>query len=114
MAQPAAGRDHNCTLRNTGALQCWGYNASSQLGDGTVMLRTPPVAASNVSGSIRDIALGTDCSCAVLAGGGGICWGHNAHGRLGNGSMLSVSLAVPQPIAQWLQNDLIFRNGLEH
>lgn len=109
----AAGRDHNCALRNTGALQCWGYNASIQLGDGTVVLRTPPVAASNVNGSIREIALGADSSCAVLASGDGTCWGHNAHGRLGNGSVLPASLAVPQSIAQWLQNDLIFRNGFE-
>lgn len=109
----AAGRDHNCVLRDTGALQCWGYNASGQLGDGSVAQRTQPVAASNVSGSIREIALGADSSCAVLANGDGICWGSNAHGRLGNGSVLPATLAVPQSIAQWLQNDLIFRDSFQ-
>lgn len=108
----AAGRDHTCALRNTGALLCWGYNASSQLGDGTTVLRTQPVAASHVSGSIREIALGADSSCAVLASGEGVCWGYNGHGRLGNGSV-QPTLAIPQPIAQWLQNDLIFRDDFQ-
>lgn len=108
----AAGRDHNCALRDTGALLCWGYNASSQLGDGTVVQRNQPVAASNVTGTIREIALGADSSCAVLADGEGICWGYNGQGRLGNGS-ITATLAIPQPIAQWLQNDLVFRYGFE-
>lgn len=108
----AAGRDHNCALRDTGALLCWGFNTSSQLGDGTVVQRNQPVAASNVTGTIREIALGADSSCAVLADGEGICWGYNGQGRLGNGS-ITPTLAVPQPIAQWLQNDLIFRYGFD-
>ncbi len=105
----AAGSYHTCALRNTGALFCWGYNADRQIGDGTTMNRLQPVAASNVGGAIRDLAVGGEASCTVLADGEGECWGNNAYGHLGNGSTAS-PLAVPQRIAQWLRDDLIFRD----
>ncbi|TDR46791.1 Regulator of Chromosome Condensation (RCC1) repeat protein [Tahibacter aquaticus] len=112
VTQLAGGRAHNCALRNTQKFFCWGFNGSSQIGDGATVTRLQPVLASNVSGTIRSLALGGDSSCAVLAGGEGICWGNNDYGRLGNGSM-TASLAVPQPITQWLLDDLIFRDDFE-
>lgn len=105
----AAGSYHTCALRNTGALYCWGYNVDRQLGDGAAVNRLQPVVASNVGGAIRDLALGGEASCTVLADGEGQCWGNNAYGRLGNGSTAS-PLAIPQRIAQWLRGDLIFRD----
>jgi alpha-tubulin suppressor-like RCC1 family protein len=40
----AAGGYHNCAVKTDGAVVCWGYNNSGQLGDGTLvnkLVRTP-------------------------------------------------------------------------
>lgn len=107
-----AGSYHNCVVRDTGALLCWGYNANYQLGNGTVANSLLPIAASNVSGTIRQLALGGEGSCVVLDDGEGLCWGANTQGRFGNGS-LATPLAIPQAVAQWLQHDLIFRSRFD-
>ena len=39
-----AGWYHNCALKNDGAMVCWGFNASGQLGDGTTTNQAKPVA----------------------------------------------------------------------
>lgn len=110
VTQLASGRDHSCALRNTADVYCWGFNGSAQIGDGATVTRLQPVPASNVGGGVQAIALGADSSCAVLATGEGLCWGNNDYGRLGNGSM-TATLAVPQPIAQWVIDDRIFVDG---
>jgi alpha-tubulin suppressor-like RCC1 family protein len=110
--QIAAGYNHNCALRSSGEIVCWGYNNAYQIGDGTAVSRLRPVAASNVAGAIAQLALGGNASCAVLTNGEGSCWGNNDYGRLGNGSMTS-PLAVPQRIAQWVRDDRIFSDGFD-
>jgi alpha-tubulin suppressor-like RCC1 family protein len=41
--------DHVCALLGTGAIQCWGGNQHSQLGDGTTVDRCVPVTAGSIS-----------------------------------------------------------------
>lgn len=41
----AAGSDHNCALRENGAVQCWGANSVGQLGDGHTTDSPIPAAA---------------------------------------------------------------------
>jgi alpha-tubulin suppressor-like RCC1 family protein len=36
------GNGHTCARRTDGTLVCWGLNATSQLGDGTMTNRTAP------------------------------------------------------------------------
>ncbi|TDR45926.1 alpha-tubulin suppressor-like RCC1 family protein [Tahibacter aquaticus] len=112
VARLAAGQYHACALLSSGQLKCWGYNANYQLGDGTLVNRTQPVPAANVSGSIHSLALSGQSSCVVLADESSRCWGLNSAGQLGNGS-IAANFAVPQEIAQWLRDDLIFRDDFE-
>ena len=53
-----SGRDHGLAVLADGTVRAWGYNASGQLGDGSVTNRTSAVTVSGVSD-------------AVKAGGGG-------------------------------------------
>lgn len=42
-----------------------------------------------------DVAAGTDHTCAIVAGGQVACWGQNAAGELGDGTIANRSSAVP-------------------
>ena len=43
VAAIAAGNGHTCAVTSTGVVECWGYNGSGQLGDGTTKERHRPV-----------------------------------------------------------------------
>jgi alpha-tubulin suppressor-like RCC1 family protein len=82
--QLAVGKAHSCALRATGTVTCWGQNEFGQLGDGTVRLRSSPVAVHGVQDAVF-VAAGASHSCAVLSHGELVCWGANYHGQLGVG-----------------------------
>ena len=91
---------HTCALAG-GALWCWGSNDSGQLGDGTVLPRTSPVAVAlgSQTGLASAVTAGDRHTCAVVAGGTQ-CWGAGGSWQLGNGNTSS----QPRPVqAQGLQ-----------
>ncbi len=80
----AAGEFHTCTAHLDGAVECWGFNAPGQLGNGSLF--TVSSATPILTQTIRDAAsvgAGYDHSCAVLTSGQLWCWGNNEHGQLG-------------------------------
>jgi alpha-tubulin suppressor-like RCC1 family protein len=81
----AVGFDDTCALRPDGTVECSGYNASGQLGNGTQIDATTPVLVSGVSGATA-IRSASDHTCVLLAGGSVKCWGANSSGQLGNGT----------------------------
>jgi len=93
------GSTHTCAVRIDGTVQCWGLNASGELGNGsttdaTAMFSLVPVAVSGLTGATA-IATGSAHTCA-LAGDGAIwCWGGNSNGQLGNGSTTGSRVPVP-------------------
>jgi alpha-tubulin suppressor-like RCC1 family protein len=89
----AAGGDHTCVIAN-GSVQCWGFNNSGELGDGTNSTRPSPVTISSLGTGVYAIAAGTDHSCAILGNGAVNCWGKNANGQLGNGTFAPSSTPV--------------------
>ncbi len=84
ITEVAAGGNHACAITDTGAALCWGDNHYGQLGDGTAIDRTNPVAVTGLSSGVVAIASGDNQTCAVLDTGAAKCWGYNRYGQLGN------------------------------
>jgi alpha-tubulin suppressor-like RCC1 family protein len=82
----ATGSSHTCGLTVSGGVWCWGSNGDGQLGDGTTISRTTPVAVTGLNSGAIDISLGSAHSCALMTSGGIKCWGSNSSGQLGNGT----------------------------
>jgi alpha-tubulin suppressor-like RCC1 family protein len=80
-----AGENHACGLEHgTGAIWCWGYNASGQLGLGDTNGRDVPARLA-VPPSALAVAAGYNHTCAVDAQHALWCWGDNTEGQLGQG-----------------------------
>ncbi|MFN3202042.1 MAG: fibrinogen-like YCDxxxxGGGW domain-containing protein [Bradymonadia bacterium] len=88
-------RHHSCVVSTTGALYCWGANASGQLGQGDANLRGNDAneMGANLSAvslgtgrTATRVAIGDDHTCALLDDASVKCWGDNASGQLGQGS----------------------------
>jgi alpha-tubulin suppressor-like RCC1 family protein len=100
-----AGNSHTCAVLATGGVRCWGSNDNGELGDGSTTSRSiAPTQDVGLPGPARDIALGTNFTCALLETGGVRCWGANPNGELGNGSTTARStpagsdVALPGPV----------------
>ncbi len=84
--QVAAGAAHTCALLQGGAVKCWGFNSSGQLGEGSMTDRPLPIAVKQLDGArVEGIALGGFHSCAKREDGVR-CWGANEMGQLGDGT----------------------------
>ena len=95
--QVAAGNSHTCALLNTGAVNCWGYNFSGQLGDGTTADSSVPVAVgafTDVAATAVSITASSSHTCALLNTGAVNCWGYNSAGQLGDGTTTNRSVPV--------------------
>ncbi len=82
---------HSCGMRNNGRAYCWGENTNGRLGDGTTTNRGSPT---QISGSYTDwqtLAVGGSHSCGIRNAGTLYCWGLNANGSLGNGTLVDSS-----------------------
>jgi alpha-tubulin suppressor-like RCC1 family protein len=69
----SAGYGHTCALISGGAVQCWGDNSNSQLGEGTLTSATA-------------VSAGGSHTCALRGEGSIWCWGRNFEGQLGDGA----------------------------
>ena len=95
----SAGPDHSCAVTNTGDAQCWGYNGTGALGNGTSsgVPTTTPVAVSGLSSGVVAISAGDGHTCAVTSAGGVWCWGSNTADQLGTGTPTYQSRTTPPP-----------------
>jgi hypothetical protein len=96
------GTAHACVLTASGGVKCWGSGQFGQLGNGVFYSAAPfgsftPVDVLGLAGPVKAIRAGEFSTCAHLANGGVQCWGKNAYGGLGDGSMLD--RAVPAGVS---------------
>ena len=94
VAAIAAGAYHTCALTTGGWVKCWGGNQWGQLGDGTTTGHLTPVIISSLGNRVAAITAGISYTCALTTGGAVKCWGNNAEGELGDGTITNRSIPV--------------------
>jgi len=82
----ATSSDATCAITSAGAVKCWGWNESGQLGNGTKTDSAVPVPVVGLSKGVKAIAGGESFFCAITSAGAVKCWGSSFAGQLGNGS----------------------------
>jgi RHS repeat-associated protein len=75
-------------------IKCWGDNGYGQLGDGTTTDRNAPVNVSGLTTDAAAVSIGGDHSCALTSGGIVKCWGENADGQIGNGTLVDSNVPL--------------------
>ncbi|MEE2677553.1 MAG: chromosome condensation regulator RCC1 [Myxococcota bacterium] len=81
-----AGEAFTCVQTLPGDLYCWGRNTEGQLGNGSTVSSSTPVAVVGLGGPVESFSTGRQHACAVLVGGTLKCWGDNVTGQLGDGT----------------------------
>lgn len=89
------GDAHSCALVEGGAVRCWGLGSFGRLGYGNIATigdDEAPSSAGNVDvgGTVVQLALGEEHTCALLEGGTVRCWGRSFYGQLGYGNTSSI------------------------
>ena len=95
-----AGTYHSCALLASGGVMCWGNNASGQLGNGTTNTSDVPVPVNPLAGTVQQIALGGDHTCALIGNPQTEveCWGDDQRGDVGDGNMQEPPVTSPEPV----------------
>jgi len=74
------GGDFGCfTLASN--VSCWGANDHGQLGNGTRLSSSTPVAVTGIS-TVKDLTTGDNFSCVIDSSNDTYCWGENQDGQL--------------------------------
>jgi len=90
----SAGAFHACALMTTGAVKCWGSNIDGELGNGTMTSGSTAVEVLGLASRVTSMSAGWFHTCAVTSRGGVQCWGLNANGELGDGTIANSSTPV--------------------
>ena len=87
----AASAESSHAVDAAGKIWSWGYNGYGQLGDGSSMNRSSPVAVDVTTGipAVRSVTAGGYHTMAAAVDGSIWAWGYNGYGQLGNGSYSS-------------------------
>jgi alpha-tubulin suppressor-like RCC1 family protein len=103
--QVSAGSSHALGLRENGTSWAWGYNASGQLGNNSIVSRSSPVS---VVGGFTDwiqVSAGNSHALGLRENGTAWAWGTNGSGRLGDNTAITKSspVSVVGGFTDWVQ-----------
>ena len=95
----ASGANHTCALNISRNVYCWGRGNEGEMGNGGFVSQLAPVQVSAVGGggtldNIVNVTAGSDSVCAVNTSGSTFCWGSNAAGQLGDGTVTNRNTPV--------------------
>ena len=91
-----SGSGHSCGLTAAGSAYCWGSNTTGELGDGTDLARSAPTPVGAPLGvAFVELALSSG-SCGMTAARETFCWGSNASGQFGDGTV-NGQRSIPHP-----------------
>ncbi len=107
-----AGAYHTCALLNTGAVKCWGYNVSSQIGDNTTTNKSIPTQVFGLTSGVTAITGGQYHTCALLNTGAVKCWGQNSYGQVGDNT--SNNKSIPTQVVGLTSGVTAISVGWEH
>ena len=107
-----AGEAFTCAQTFSGNLHCWGRNTEGQLGNGSTVSSSTPVAVAGLGGVVESFSAGRQHVCAVLAGGTVKCWGDNVTGQLGDGT--NSGRTSPVTVSGLGQSVAVVESGFDH
>ena len=90
----SVGGSHVCVLTIAGGVKCWGSNYYGQLGNGTQIDSSVPVAVVGLTSGVSKISAGYAHTCVVSSIPDVKCWGWNRDGQLGDGTTINRSIPV--------------------
>jgi alpha-tubulin suppressor-like RCC1 family protein len=89
-AQVATGIEHTCAIATDQNAYCWGLNSRGQLGVAVADTITRFVPTPVYGGfKFSSITAGAAHTCALTVDRTAFCWGWNANGQLGDGTLAS-------------------------
>ena len=86
-----ASRWSNCAVTSAGAVRCWGYNSTGELGDGTLIASPQPVPHQVFTSGVQSVEGHYFTFCATLTTGEAKCWGGNFFGMSATGDTTASS-----------------------
>ena len=91
----AGGSSFSCAVTSGGGVKCWGEGDDGRLGNNATSDTDYPDDVEDSGGTaisnIFQVSTNGTHACAVTFGGGVVCWGEGANGRLGNDCNASCS-----------------------
>ncbi|NBY46236.1 MAG: hypothetical protein EBQ56_00370, partial [Proteobacteria bacterium] len=89
------GGSFTCGQTTTGAVQCWGYNAYGQVGDGTSGTNRVVPASVTFPETVNaaQVVAGGIHACALASSGTLYCWGRTPVARLVTGRPVRIATA---------------------
>ena len=98
IVQITTGGTHTCAITKEGGVKCWGKGSNGRLGNKSSTDTNYPVDVVDEDSApltgVVQIGSGTAHTCALLEGGGVVCWGYNSDGQMGNGGATDKDHAV--------------------
>jgi hypothetical protein len=86
-SEVAAGGAHTCALLTTASITCFGNNNMGQLGQALTTASSSTPTLVTLSATATHVTAGSQFTCALLTTAAVHCFGDNASGQLGSGSI---------------------------